>query len=310
MLTRIPDPFASMRLSGPVRGALWMIVGAASFAVTGASVRAVSQGFSPIEVVFWRSLFGAFLMATSLWGSGLGGLRTKRFGMHFLRALSAMAAMTTLFAAFKLLPVAEVTALCFTMPLFVTAGAALFMGEKVSVRRGTAIAIGFVGALIVIRPGGGTFSLEGLVALASAAFMASSMLLVKSLARTERASTVVLYMMILTTPMSLVPSLFVWRTPQGVEWLLLFAVAASASLTQITMAKALQAAEVTAILPFDFSKLIFASLLAYVAFGEVAGIWTWVGGGLIFSASLYTAHREARAARIARAKDVTPPPNP
>ena len=105
--------------------------------------------------------------------------------------------------------------------------------------------------------------------------MASSMLLVKSLARTERASTVVLYMMLLTTPMSLIPSLFVWRTPQGVEWLLLFSVAASASLTQITMAKALQAAEVTAILPFDFSKLIFASLLAYVAFGEVAGIWTW-----------------------------------
>ena len=147
--------------------------------------------------------------------AGWRRLRTRRPAMHLLRAVCGLVAMLLLFTALSLMPLAEVTALSFTAPLFATVGAALILGERVRLRRWAATGVGFLGALIIIRPGVDTFTGASLIALGSAAGIAAAQLSVKSLSRTEHPNAIVLIMGLLMTPMSLLPAAFVWTWPSA-----------------------------------------------------------------------------------------------
>lgn len=298
------NPFAA--LPPTVRGAAWMVLYAACFAGMTAIVRHASKEVHPIEIAFVRNLAGFLFMVPLIARIGPATLRTQRFGMHTLRALSGIAAMFLLFTALAHIPIAETTALMFTTPLFATVGAALILKETVRARRWTATAIGFVGAVVILRPGEAMLAWPALFALGSAACIASSMLLVKSLSRTEPPETVVFYVSLLMTIMSLPPALLVWTWPSTEMWLWMAAVGIVSTVGQIGMTRAFAAAEASAVLPFDFSRLLFAAAIGFVAFGELPDLWTWVGAGMIFAAVLYTAHREAKVAKAERAK--TPPP--
>ncbi len=280
-------------MSGPIRGALWITLANMFFTVMAGIIRHVSADIHPFEIAFFRALFGLILMAPWFLRLGVASVRSRRVGMHVCRALFMLGAAMAWFTAISLMPIAEVTALTFTTPLFASLGAALFLAEKVGLRRAVAIGVGFAGAMIILRP-----DVEALTmpALASAVFGAVGMLIVKSLSRSESPATIVIYVGLLLTPLSLVPALFVWTTPSLETLAWLAALGLVANLGHMPFARAMASADATAILPFDFLKLFFSATMGYLLFAEVPDVWTWIGATVIFGAVLYTARRESKAA--------------
>jgi len=295
IVTRLLAAFAI--LPGPLRGALLMTAAAASFAVMTVLVRHLAGTMHPFEIAFFRNLFGLFFMLPWLARNGFVGLRTQRFAMHGLRSLVGLAAMLSWFTAISLMPVADATALNFTAPLFTTMGAALVLGEEVGVRRWSAVIAGFVGAMIIVRPGFVEVGTGPILAIAAAGFMSMAALTIKALSRTENASAMVLYMGLLMTPASLIAAWPVWTWPGPADWVWFVGMGLFATLGQLAMIRAFAAADASAVLPFDFSRLIFTALLGFLIFAEVPDLYTWIGGGVIFAATLYTAHRESRLAK-------------
>lgn len=295
----MPTRFA--RLNPSLRGPAMMIGACAGFAAMMAIVRHVSWEIPPLEAVFFRNLLGTVFILPLVFYAGWDQLHTGRPAMHLLRAVLGLISMLLLFTALSLLPLADVTALSFTAPLFATIGAALLLREHVGARRWTATLVGFCGALVILRPGMGAFSGASLVALASAVAMAAAQLSVKSLSRTEHPNAIVLIMGLLMTPMSLLPVAFVWTWPSWstFSWLLLMGLAAT--IGQVCLVRAMQAADASAVMPFDFSRLIFASALGWLAFDEHPDKWTWIGAAIICVATVYIARREAKLARPTRA---------
>ncbi|MCW9002046.1 MAG: DMT family transporter [Rhodospirillales bacterium] len=284
------------QLSAPVRGALWMIFACACFAALSGLVRDLSHEVHPFFIAFVRSAMIVIIMVG--WQRrALRTMRVRRFGMHLLRALAGTAGMLTLFTSYALMPIADATALTFTAPLFATIGAALFLGETVRARRWAATAVGFVGAMIIIRPGFGEWDSVTLIPLAFSFFLAVIMLSIRSLAKTEDTNTIVLLGALLMTPLSLIPAIFVWEIPSLENALLLVVAGVIAFGVQQGMTRAYAAAEASAVMPFDFTRLIFTAIIGYLAFGESPDVWTWVGGGVIFVTTIYIAHREAQVSR-------------
>ena len=274
-----------------------MVAASVCFALASFFVRQAANDVHPFEITFFRNAFSLMFMLPWLIRVGRRSMFTKRPGLHAFRAVMAVCAMFTWFTALAMMPLAEATALSFTWPLFATVGAALVLGETVRRRRWTAIGIGFLGTLIILRPGEEAVSTGAALVLVSSAFMAISALTVKALSRVDSPPTIVLLMAILTTPIAAIPTVFVWTTPAPETWAWLVALGLAATVGQLTLAKAFVAADLTAVMPFDFSKLIFTAIIAYLAFGEVPDAWTWIGSVVIFGAAFYTAHREAQLAR-------------
>ena len=286
-MTNRPRRFAAFAaIPASVQGALWMVTSAALFALMTGIVRHVSLGMHPFEIAFFRYVFGLIALVPWILYSGEATLRTRRFGLHFGRALLALGTVMFFFAAISWMPLAEATALSFTAPFFTTLGAALVLGELVGLRRWAAVVVGFAGAMIILRPGIVAVSLPALLALASAASLAAGVLAVKTLAKTESADTIVLYQCLLVSPLAAVPAWMVWSTPdvEALMWLAL--IGTLATLGQLAYVRAYAAADAAAVVPFDFSRLIFAALIGFALFGERPDAWTWIGSAVIFGATL------------------------
>jgi drug/metabolite transporter (DMT)-like permease len=251
--------------------------------------------------VFFRTAFGLLAMLPWLLRQGFGVLRTGRFRLHLLRALIGIFAMVGWFTTLSLMPLAEATALSFTAPIFTSVLAGLILGEAMRLRRWSATALGFLGALIVVRPGFAAIDPAALLAVITAAIWASSTILIKIMARTESAGAITTYMVLLTTPMTFLAALFVWQNP-GLEqlgWAALLGAAGSTG--HLCMSRALATADATVVAPLDYLRLPIVALIAFIAFGEVPGIWVWLGGAVIAASSIYIAQREARSKGVASA---------
>lgn len=277
-----------------------MTAAALCFALMNLLIRLAAVELDAIQIAFFRNLFAFLFMLPWAFRLGPRSLKTRRLGMHFLRAMVGLAGMLCWFTSVALLPLADAVALNFTAPLFVTIGAALFLGETVRARRWTATAIGFVGTLVILRPGFGSVSAVSLLPVIAAGFMAVSTLVVKSLSRTESPGTVVLYMNLFMTPISLVPALWVWRWPSVYVLGLMVALGLVAAVAHIALTRSYVKADASAVQPFDYTRLPFVALFGYVFFAEVPDRWLWVGAALIIGAAIYTAHREAALAARAR----------
>ena len=267
-------------LPAPVQGALYMTAAAFAFSWMNIAIRAVSAEMDPLQIAFFRNLFALMFMLPWLASAGLDGLKTERLKHHLLRAAIGMAAMVCWFYSVALLPLAEAVALNFTVPLFATAGAALILG-----------------VLIILRPGFAEVTPVTALPVAAALFMAFSVLIVKSLSRSDSPQVVVFYMNLFLTPLSLVPALFVWRWPDGWALLLLVLVGLLATLAHLALTRSYQKADASAVIPFDYARLPFVALFAYFLFGEQPDLWTWVGAGVITASAIYIARREAQVAR-------------
>jgi len=284
-------------MSGATRGILLMLAATLLAAFMNIVARHVSETVHPYMVVFFRVLFGLLFIGPFVLRSGFSVFRTRRIGMHLFRASLNVVNMMCFFSAVAITPLAELVALNFTAPVFATLLAVLILREVVGLRRWTAILIGFAGAMIIVRPGFGEVSPGHVLALGSAISWACVILVVKDLSRTESSITIVAYMTVLMAPVSMVPALFVWQwpTPSELMWLAVMGVVGTG--VHFTVAQALREADLSTILPFDFTKLIWISVLAYLIFGEVPTIATWIGGTVIFASGAYIAQREAMARR-------------
>jgi drug/metabolite transporter (DMT)-like permease len=280
-----------------VQAALLMIVGAACVAVQNGLIRAVSTDIHTFEVVFFRNLFGLLAMLPLLSGFGLGMFRAQSPGRLLLMSTGHVAGMICYFLAIAYLPLAEVTALAFSKPLFATIGAALVLHEIVRARRWSAVALGFIGVLIVLQPGARAISPYAALVLLSAVLGAATTLLIKRLTATEAVPTIVWYQALFATVLSLPLCLLHWRIPDAAGWLLLIAIGILGTLSWLTQTRAYFLIDASAAVPFEFLRLPFAALVAYLWFAEVPSVWTWLGGALIFGATAYIAEREARVAR-------------
>ena len=275
-----------------------MTAAAFCFSIMNVAIRIVSGELDPLQIAFFRNLFALAFMLPWLARAGLTGLATRRIGTHLWRAAMGMLAMVCWFYSIALLPLAEAVALNFTVPLFATAGAALFLGEIVRARRWSATLVGFLGVLVILRPGFTELSASMALPVLAAVFMALATLIVKSLSRSESPAAIVLYMNLILTPLSLVPALFVWRWPSWTALALLVLIGLLAALAHIALTRAYTKADASAVMPFDYARLPFVAALAFLVFGQVPDLWTWAGAAIIAGSAIYIARREALVARL------------
>ena len=284
-------------LPATLRATLLMSTAMVFFTSMGLFIRLSSETLHVLEVVFFRNFLAVVLMAPWIMRQGLGALRTEKYGLYGLRAAINLVAMAAGFAAITMIPLAEATALGFTAPLFATIGAVLVLGEVIRARRVAALAAGFVGMLIVLRPGMEAITPGALLALGNAVGISITALVVKKLTATERPEAIVLWMVLLQSPLSLVPALFYWTWPDPMTWLWLFCLAGAGTLGHMCWTRACGLAEITQLQPLEFIKLPLIAVMGFLLFGEEPTIWVWLGGAVIFCSTAYISHREAVLAR-------------
>lgn len=274
-----------------------MTLGCSGLGAMNVLVRYVSTEIHPFEIAFFRNLGQLVFMLPWLVSRGVLAMRTQRLGAHVVRALLGLVAMLCWFTTLSIMPVAEATALSFTVPLFATIGAALILKETVRMRRWSATLIGFVGALIILRPGLAELSGAAILALVASAFIAGAVLMTKSLSRTDSVALIVFYAALIMTPLSVFPAILVWEMPSLEMFGWLVVMGGAATVAHLCITRAFVSADASAVMPYDFVRLPVAAAIAYMIFGEGVDIWTWLGAGVIFSAAVYIARREVQLAR-------------
>jgi drug/metabolite transporter (DMT)-like permease len=299
---------ATINLSANLRGIVLMLVSTVGFAAMHGAVRHLSTELHPFEIAFFRNIFGLLALAPWFLRYGVTPLRTRRLPLHGLRAGLNIVAMLAFFYALSITSLARVTSLSFTAPLFATLLAMLVLGEVVRLRRWVAMLCGFVGTLVILRPGFTEIDQGSLLVLLSAAAWASALTVIKVLSRTDSSVTITCYMVVLMAPISLVPALWVWQWPTGQQLLWLVAIGVVGTLGQLVMTQALKEAETSVVMPFDFFKMIWASLLGFIFFAEVPTLFTWIGAGIIFASTSYIAYREHKVTRAPPPESVARPP--
>lgn len=292
------DPVAALVL---VTVSMALLVG---IAAVGRS--AALAGLHPLEVVFFRNLFCLLWMLPLLAWRGTGLVRTRQFRLYGVRVTLSFIAMQTFFQALALLPIGEVTAISFLAPLFGTLFAILLLGEHVGVRRWTALLLGFIGTLIILRPTGSAFGLGQVAALVSAMSLGIVGPLIKQLTAEDDADRIVFITNLIMTPLSLIPALFVWEWPALALWPQLILMGIFAVLGHVTLVRGYAVTDASLAMTFNFSRLPFSVLVGYLAFGELIDFWTWVGAIVIFAAAAFVTHREAQLARQRRAEAPQP----
>ncbi len=250
------------------------------------------------QIVFFRSLFGFIPVAVVTWREGgLSSLRTKRPWMHFLRGFFILGALYFYFLGLKYLHLAEALAIAFTAPLFMTALARPVLGEKVGLRRWSAVIVGFIGVLIMVRPDPENLQLEALYILFSAFCFALTGLTTRLLARTETSAAIMLYSTLaLFLPMAaLMP--FAWITPDWLSLGLFFTMGIFGGLGLLLLTTAYRNAPASVIAPFEYSAMIWAVLFGWIGWKQFPEPSVWYGAVLVAGAGLYIANREARLRR-------------
>ena len=272
-----------------------MCLSTVAFSIMHGLVRFVSEVLPPFQIAFFRNVFGLAFLLPLLMRSRFAVLRTKQIGLHALRGVINMAAMLMFFTALSISPIAKVTALGFTAPIFMAILAVLVLGERFRIYRWSAIFLGFVGMLIILRPGLVAIDTGALLVTGSAALWAVAMIIIKIQSRTESSLTIVAYMGIFLGVFSIAPALWVWQ-PFGLKTLgLMVLIGLFGSIAQMAISQSLKETDPTALMPFDFLKLIWTAMIGAWFFAEIPDIYTWIGATVIFLSGLFIAFRERSA---------------
>lgn len=285
LITRLRG--AADAVPGNVLAVLLVLAAAGLFAASHAGVRHLTDDLHPFMVAFFRNFF-AFLAFTPWFvKNGLTGLKTERPGMHFMRGVVNASAIFMWVTALSMMAFADATALSLAGPLFTMVGAALMFSEKIGYRRWTAFVLGAAGALVIIRPGFETISLGALLVISRSIAQAVNKLMVKSLTRTEPTTAIVAWVMLWMVPISFVPAVFVWQWPALTDYIWFAFVGGTGALANIFMVKGYSLADVSAVEPVAFTRLVWAALIGYFFFAEVPDSWVWIGAAMIIVATTY-----------------------
>lgn len=269
----------------------------ASFLQVG--VRLVSPEVPTIEIVLLRSVFTIVMTVPFLFRDGQVSWRSNRFDLQLIRGGIGVCSMTAWYYALAEMPLADAGVLSFTMAIFVTLGAGLLFGEAVGVRRWTAVIVGLLGAVIVLRPESGLASWGALAALGSSMLWAVSLLMAKRLAKYDSSMTITFYQPLMIAPFALLATLPVWVWPSLEAWLVLFAMGLFAGIANFCYVHALRIADASVCMPADYVRLLWMVSWGYLLFAEIPGISTWVGAVLIIGSTLFITWRESRLPRKA-----------
>jgi drug/metabolite transporter (DMT)-like permease len=303
--TAVPAATASpARLPAPDalrRAALWMAGWLAMMVVLAIVGRGVTRALPVFQIMEVRSLIGLLLMAPLVRAAGgWPALRTAFITRHIARNTVHYAAQYGWFAALTLIPLAQVVSIEFTMPLWTVLLAAAFLGEKLTLRKLAAVLVGLVGVAVIVRPSTRALDPGQLIALTAAVGFAISVVLVKSLSRTDAAVAIMFWMLVVQSAIGLLPALWVWRWPDpahaGMVWLGVFVVACCGTFSHYCMARAMRLADATVVVPMDFLRVPLTALAAWWVYAEGVDGWTVAGALLILAANTLNLLRPGAAA--------------
>ena len=278
---------------------LLMVASAVMFSFMAIVIRYASAQLHPFEIAFFRNAFGLLFALPLLLRGGPSLLRTDKWLYYLVRCAIGMVAMLCGFWAIVNLPLAQAIALSYSTPLFVTIGAVLVLGEIVRMRRWSAVIAGFIGVLVIVRPGADAFQAASLVPLLGAAAAGMVAISIKFLSRTERPDAIVLITALLWVPLSLLPALFVWEWPNAESWAWVAMAGFFGTAGHMCWTRGLKLGDASALTPISFVQLPIVAVLAWLLFGEGIDRYTLVGSAIIFAAIIYIAHRESKVRRPA-----------
>src|SRR5471032_2775367 len=291
---------AFRRLPPNVQGALWLVSGGFIFTINGAMIRLLSAEIEGVQTAFFRGFFSVLLLLPIILSGRVQPWRSARIHGHFWRTFMGTCSMVLGFYAISMLSLADATALAFSQPLFSVILAAVVLHEKVRWRRWTATIVGFVGVLVMVRPGSDSLQPGAIVGLLNAASVAISVLLVRRLSATETPLMILTQFAIFSTILLALPAFWFWRWPTPFGWALAVGIAVTATFGQYFWVQAFAAGEMSAVAPFDYLRLPFAVFVGWLIWGEMPMIWTYVGAAIVIGSALYIAYREATLARARR----------
>lgn len=296
MRIAVPAP----RRDEVLRGIFFMVASTMGFAVVNALVKWEVALYPVGEVAFFRSLFSlipCFIIV--LPRRGLAVFRTERVGDHIRRALSQLCSMMALFIAFKLMPLAGAIAISFTAPLFTTLLSVVLLKEKVGIHRWSALAGGFCGVLLVTHPGAGSFEVGVLFALTNAVMISTVAIAIRKMAATELAETLFVYQLSLLSLFTAVLLIFGAVMPTLADGVLLAAAGLLNGVSQFWWTKALHLAPASAVAPFNYLSLVWASFIGFFVWGDVPTATLVLGSAIVVASGLYIFWRETSRRRVA-----------
>lgn len=289
------SPTAESAWAAPaVRAALWMLGAASFFSVMIVLIRIVSASLPVSNILFYRTFIGLVVLLPFMVRGGLDGLRPRRIKLYAFRTVAGYGGMLCAFYAYAEIGVAEATALNATIPLWVVLYAGLFLGEKIGPRRWALTGVGFLGALIILRPGFAEISLAAVLALASGAFYGASSVTTKALSRTEPTNRLIFYMNANLALVALGPMLFEFVTPTWADVPLVVGIAASGTCAHICIVRGLKLADASVVMPFDYARLPLAALVGWFIFDQALSIWVLVGSIVVVLSAIGIIRLEAR----------------
>lgn len=249
---------------------------------------------------FWRNLFSVLVFLPWILRNGTSAVATRHHGRLFFRAFLMVVSSTSIFFTAALLPLAEGTALTFTTPLFTLLLAAVFLADRVSWQQTLAIFVGLAGVGIILRPGGGLFTVAALWPLLSALSFAAVIVVSKQLAGRMSPGAIGFWLAVYMAPISFLPALYYWQWPTGEQFLWLVALGAAAACNMYFITRALRIGNASQTAVWDFVRLPWVAAVGFVFFAQRPDLWMWIGAGVIFVAVLWaTLIDSRRAARAA-----------
>ena len=271
-----------------------LAIGATLFgSFMGAGVKFLSDDLHPITICFYRCLMGLIIITPFVAKNNFQALQTDNMRLQIFRALINIISMICWFSAIGMMHFEKATALGFTTPLFTTVLAVLILGEVIRFHRTAALLLGFVGILIIIRPGYMPFEFGTILMLVASFSFSFVLIFVKKLSATDSSLTIIFYHLLYMTPAFFILSLFYWENISLNQLIIFSLMGASGLLSHWCLAQAFKMSDTTFVMPLQFTKLIWASLIGLFIFSEQPDIWTWVGGVIIFISVVYITYREA-----------------
>lgn len=290
-MTAVPPALPAVLSTG--RSIALLVSSIVLFSVMTVLVKWLGLIYGVLIVFFSRAFFALIPVLPLMMRHGLvNALRSERPGAHAFRCLVGVVGMALNFYALTVLPLADVVAIGFTVPMFSTALSIPLLGEVVRLRRWSAVVVGFIGVLLIVRPGFGGSALLSLFPLAAALCNALALIWVRRLTRTERSETIVFYFMASSAAISGVLLPFAWRTPTALDLALLVLMGLLGGIAQVMHTSAFRSAPVALLAPFEYTAMLWAVIAGYLVWGETPTAWTGAGAALIVASGLYILHRE------------------
>lgn len=265
-----------------------------SFMMMAIGGRELAGQLTTFQILFFRSLIGLLVISAVLWRTGWHHVKTEKLGLHLLRNIAHYGGQYGWFYGLGFIPLAEVFAIEFTLPVWVAILAVVILGEKLTRPRVIAIVFGLIGLLIILRPGMQVVQSAALAVLAAAVGYALSHVLTKKITNTDTALSVVFYMTLIQLPFGLIPSLFTWQTPQGEMWVWLVVVGVGALTAHYCMSQALKLADATVVVPMDFLRLPLIALVGVIFYSEALDWLVLVGGAVMLAGNWWNIWAEQR----------------